>query len=193
MEALLSQLAAIYPLSTACQKAISNQMQPEHLPAQHHLLVPGQVASRIYFLKTGLARGYYLKDGHEVNAWFMREGDFLIAIVSFLTRTPAADYIQLLEDSVLWSISHAQLQALYHDFVEFNVVGRILTERYYVLSEQRAQQLRLQKGQARYEQLLREFPDVLQRVPLKFIASYLGLTPETISRIRARRGLPFRN
>ncbi|MCC3159075.1 Crp/Fnr family transcriptional regulator [Hymenobacter sp. 15J16-1T3B] len=188
MDALLARLRALYPLSDACLASITELMRREELPARRALLAPGQVANRIYFVESGLARGYYLHEGREANTWFMREGDFLISIVSFLTRTVSQEFMELLEDSVLYSVSYEQLQQLYRDFPEFNYVGRLLTEHYYVLSEQRTQQLRLLRAEQRYEQLVRAFPEVLQRVPLKHLASYLGVTPETISRIRAQAG-----
>ncbi|RTQ45703.1 Crp/Fnr family transcriptional regulator [Hymenobacter gummosus] len=188
MDLLFDRLRSIYPLSEACQQAIRALMRREAHPARTQLLAPGQVAGRIYFVEQGLARGYYLHEGREANTWFMREGDFIISIVSFLTRTASQEFIELLEDTVLWSVSYAELQGLYQQFPEFNYVGRVLTEHYYVLSEQRTQQLRLLRAEQRYENLLQTFPAVLQRVPLKHLASYLGVTPETISRIRAAAG-----
>ena len=193
MEALLQRLQTIYPLSEQCLQAIRGLMRREELPARHELLAPGQVAGRIYFIESGLARGYYLHEGREANTWFMREGDFIISIVSFLTRTASQEFIELLEPSVLHSVSHAQLQQLYLAFAEFNYVGRVLTEHYYVLSEQRTQQLRLLRAEQRYAQLLQTFPEVLQRVSLKHLASYLGVTPETISRIRVQAAGPKRD
>jgi hypothetical protein len=117
----------------------------------------------------------------------MREGDFVISIVSFLTQAPATEYLELLEASVIHSIGYEQLQALYRDFSEFNLFGRVLTERYYVRSEQRAHQLRVLPAAERYAQLLAEFPGVLQRVALRHIASHLGVAAETLSRLRGRK------
>ncbi len=117
----------------------------------------------------------------------MREGDFLISIVSFYTRQPAHEYMELLEESTLLSITYTQLQQLYRDFPEFNIVGRLLTEKYYVMSELRTQNLRMQTALERYQQLLTDFPDIFGRVPLKYIASHLGISPETLSRLRGQR------
>ena len=82
------------------------------------------------------------------------------------------------------SITHYELQQLYRDFPEFNYVGRQLLEKYYVLSEQRTQNLRSRTAPERYELLLRDFPTIFQRVALKHIASHLGMAPERLSRLR---------
>ena len=187
MDHLLSFLQTLRPISPGLQTALMQLLQWDTLPRKHWLLQPGQMSERLYFIEQGVVRGYYLKDGKEVTSWFMREGDFIISIVSFYTRQPAREYIELLTDSVVLSITYAQLQQLYRDFPEFNTVGRLLTEKYYVLSELRTQNLRMQTAPERYAQLLADFPDIFGRVPLKYIASHLGISPETLSRLRGRR------
>lgn len=185
MEALLTAVRRLQAIPEPLEKALRQTLRRHELPRRHWLLQPGQISERIFFIEKGVARGYYLKEDREVTSWFMKESDFIISIVSFYTRQPAQEYIELLEDSVLWSITYEQLQQLYDAFPEFNKVGRLLTERYYVLSEQRAQNLRMQSARERYAQLLTDFPAIFRRVPLKYIASHLGLSPETVSRLRA--------
>lgn len=202
MESLLTLLETLQPLSSGLQTTLRQQLQRDVFTRKHWLLQPGQVSDRLYFIEQGVIRGYYLKesvygdghhghghhgDGREVTSWFMREGNFIISIVSFYTRQPAKEYIELLEDCIVWSITYTQLQQLYRDFPEFNVIGRLLTEQYYVLSELRTQNLRMQTAPERYTQLLIDFPDIFRRVPLKYIASHLGISPETLSRLRGRR------
>lgn len=187
MSVLTSALQALAPISPALEAALASVIRREELPARQLLLQPGQVAQRLYFIEQGLARGYVLHAGQEVSSWFMREGDFVISIVSFLTQQPSTEYIELLEPSMLHSISYQQLQELYRTFPEFNYVGRVLTERYYVQSEQRAHQLRTLSAAARYARLVADFPSLMQRVPLKYLASHLGISPETLSRLRAKR------
>lgn len=192
METLLALIDLFGPISADVKLALQKILHREALPRKHWLLQPGHISDRIYFIEKGVIRGFYLKaggqgDGREVTSWFMRETNFIISIVSFYTRQPAHEYIELLEDGIVWSITHAQLQQLYRDFPEFNAIGRLFTEKYYVLSERRSQNLRMQTANERYQQLLTDFPAIFQRVPLKYIASHLGISPETVSRLRGQR------
>jgi CRP-like cAMP-binding protein len=184
MPSFINFLNTIQPLSPALTTALLNAVKMEYLPAQQVLLRPGQIARRVYFLETGLVRGYTLLRGREISSWFMQDGDFVISILSFFTQQPSEECLELLEAGVVHSISYDQLQGLYRDFPELNFTGRRLIEHYYVLSEQRAQLLRSRTAQERYELLLRDFPTVFQRVALKHIASHLGVAAETLSRLR---------
>ncbi|MVM40712.1 cyclic nucleotide-binding domain-containing protein [Spirosoma sp. HMF3257] len=192
MEQILTLIDALWPISNDLKVNLRKMLHQDALPRKHWLLQPGQVSDRIYFIEQGVVRGYYLKaggqgDGREVTSWFMRENDFIISIISFYSRQPAQEYIELLEDSIVWSITYSQLQELYHKFPEFNAIGRLLTEKYYVLSELRTQNLRMQTAPERYQQQLADFPAIFQRVPLKYIASHLGISPETLIRLRGHR------
>lgn len=184
MSRFIDFLNTIQPLSPALTEALVRAAKTEQLPAHEVLLRPGQVARRVYFLETGLVRGYTLLRGREISSWFMQAGDFVISILSFFTQQPSEECLELLEPAVVHSISYDQLQELYRDFPEFNFIGRQLIEHYYVLSEQRAQHLRSRTAQERYELLLRDFPTAFQRVALKHIASHLGVAAETLSRLR---------
>lgn len=187
MSPLLAAVQALLPVSPALEAALAAALRREEWPARHQLLSPGQVAHHLYFIEKGLVRGYTLHAGQEISSWFMSEGDFVISIVSFFTRQPSTEYLELLEPSVVYSISYAQLNELYRTFPEFNYVGRVLTERYYVQSEQRAYQPRTLTARERYAHLVQGSPQLVQRVPLKYLASHLGIAPETLSRLRAAK------
>ncbi len=116
----------------------------------------------------------------------MQENDLILSVYSFFKQKPSYENIELLEDATLISISYADLQKMYMLFPEFNFFGRVLTENYYVKSEERLISLRMLSSQERYNTLLAAYPHIFNRVPLKHIASYLGMTPETLSRLRAK-------
>lgn len=114
----------------------------------------------------------------------MKEGDVMISVRSFYKRIQSEEYIEVLENSELHYLNFIDLQHIYYNFPEFNLIGRILTERYYILSEERNYNLRFNTAQERFEILKKNNPEIINRVPAKYIASYLGITEETLSRIR---------
>ncbi|RYF55178.1 MAG: Crp/Fnr family transcriptional regulator, partial [Cytophagaceae bacterium] len=89
MHPLLSHIQSLHPVSPELQATLAEIMRLDNWPRKHWLLQPGQVSDRLYFIEKGVVRGYYLKEGREVTSWFMREGDFIVSIVSFYTRQPA--------------------------------------------------------------------------------------------------------
>ncbi len=185
--ALFQLCQSIYPLSEKLKEAIIQQSIREELPKQTLLLTEGKVCDKLYFIEKGLARAFHFNDGQDVTSWLMKENDMIISVYSFYSQKPSYENIELLEDSVIISLPHDCLQNLYHHFLEFNLIGRVLTQNYYLLSEQRTIALRTQTAQERYHSFLTNYPEFFRRVPLKYIASYLNMTPETLSRLRAKR------
>jgi CRP-like cAMP-binding protein len=184
---LLQTLNFIKPLSAKLQERIADSLREERLPAKHLLLEQGQTSRKIYFIVAGMARAYYLaENGRQCTTWFMRQGDVMISVLSFFTQQPATEFVELLEDSCLQSISWSQLQGIYADFPEFNYHGRVLTEKYYIESEQRANLLRNGTAIERYNLLLQMHPDIVQRVPLWMIASHINVSHEALSRVRSQ-------
>ena len=159
----------------------------ERFPAKRIILKEGQVSQRIYFIKTGFIRAYYYKAGKEFTSWFMGEGEIIVSVYSFFSRKPSFENIEVLEDCVLQSINWDQLQSIYKNFPEFNLTGRIITEQYYIRSEERAINLQTLTATQRYEKLLLNYPGILQKASLGQIASFLSIKQETLSRIRGKK------
>ena len=116
----------------------------------------------------------------------MQEGDVIISVESFFTQRPSYESIQALEDCELQYISYDELQYTYRNFPEFNFIGRVLTEKYYTLSEQRLFSIRMQRASERYQHLRENFPELIERVASKYLASYLGVTEVTLSKIKGK-------
>ncbi len=183
---LFDLIHAIHPLSPALLEVLPTYLRRQQLPRKTQLLTEGQICDQLYFVEEGLARAYYYHNDEDVTAWFMPENNLILSVRSFFRQEPSYEYIELLEDSTIVTIRHSDLQHLYQQYPEFNYVGRVLTERYYVLSEERALFLRRTKGKERLQGLLETFPQIFNRVPLKHIATYLGMKPETLSRLRRK-------
>jgi CRP-like cAMP-binding protein len=187
METVLQYLQSIQPLTSSCVERLGEVLKEKKLQRRDVLLRSGQVCSAIYFIEKGLLRCYYHKGEQEVCSWFMSEGHVIISVESFFRQTRSYEAIQALEASTLWYVTWGELQDLYARFPEFNAVGRILTEKYYCLAEQRLYTLRMMRSDERYRYLVSHYGDLVLRVPAKYIASYLGLSEAHLSVIKARR------
>lgn len=187
MEELLFFLNSIFPLNRDTKEYLIENLKWTEILKKDFILKEGQVCHNIYFINKGLLRCFYTKNNKEVNSWFMREGDVIISVESFFNQWESKENIQALEDCLLFYIDFQELQYAYQTFPDFNSIGRILTEKYYQLSEQRLYSLRMQRAHEKYQFLINHFPEIIQRVPLKYIASYLGITEETLSRIRSQK------
>lgn len=184
MNQLLQHINSIHPVSQQLQEHLFNHLTQVTIPKKGYLLKQGRVCSNLYFIEKGLARCFYLKDGKEVSSWFMKEGDMIISVESFFKQQPGYENIQALEELEVLALKYSELQLMYHKFPEFNFIARVLTEKYYTLSEQRLFSLRMQRALERYEYIMEHHPDIIKRVSSSYIASYLGITLETLSRIK---------
>ncbi len=151
-----------------------------------YLLTEGKICRNLYFLQRGALRGYYNLDGKEITHWFAFENDFVTSFHSYITEQPAVENIQMLEGSILWAISKENLTKLMNQFHELEKLVRIVYEKYYLRLEDRFVNAQFKSATERYQNLLLQTPHIVERVPLGHIASYLGISQETLSRIRSK-------
>ena len=186
MERLLQLLDSIAPLSEPLQTHLKTILKRHVFKKRSYLLQAGQVSSSIDFIESGIVRCFYDNQEQEINIWFMDAGNIIISIESFLQQVRSYQYIQALEDCITWSITYSELQDIYQRFPEFNLHRAILLEKYYVESERRQRILSLHSATERYAQLMETQPEIILRLPSKYIASYLNIEEAYFSRIRAK-------
>jgi CRP-like cAMP-binding protein len=151
------------------------------------LVKEGQNADKVYFIANGSARAYYLKDGKEITDWFAFENDFISSIGSFFENIPSPHFIELLEPTTFLEITRKDVFELSDKHHDFERLGRIVTTKTMLTLRKRIISLQFETAQQKYENLITIRPDIIQRVPLTHIASYLGITLETLSRIRNQK------
>ncbi|GGE53891.1 CRP-like cAMP-binding protein [Pedobacter psychrotolerans] len=182
---LFNLFNAIYPLSEEIKVAIVDNSDLIHVKKKVKLLSVGELSNTLYFIVKGAARIYYLdREGKETNTWFLFENELLISIYSFYTGKPSFEYLETLEDCNLIAVKREKLEEIYLKHMEFNFSGRKLTEFYHMRNEIQANELRMLNAKERYQKLMERNPQLFQRVSLGHIASYLGISQETLSRIR---------
>jgi len=186
MQNLLSHINTYYSLSAETQSALNGCFEQVSVAKGDYLLREGQVCRHLYFLESGALRGYYNLEGKEITHWFGFENDFITSFHSFITQEPAVENIQLLEGSVLLKISKENLTQLLNRYQDIERLVRIIYEKYYIRLEERFVNAQFKSAKERYEQLLQQTPHIIERVPLGYIASYLGISQETLSRIRSK-------
>ncbi|RYE50563.1 MAG: Crp/Fnr family transcriptional regulator [Sphingobacteriales bacterium] len=186
IEQLFSHINTFYPLSQPSLDALTGCFEKVILPRNERLVTEGSACRHMYFLQQGALRGYYNLDGREVTHWFAFENDFVTSFHSFITHRPAVENIQLIEGSVLWSITRDNLNLLLTAHHEIERLVRIIYETYYIRLEERYVNAHFKTASERYYDLLVRAPHMIERVPLGAIASYLGITQETLSRIRSK-------
>jgi CRP-like cAMP-binding protein len=184
MQKLLDVFRGIGQLKPAEEKTFLSAIQKkEYLPKvllQDH----DKISDKIYFVEQGLARTYYYKDGKDVTYWLAPEGEFVGSMGSFFMREPSNKIVETLEPCMLWEFEYFTLEKLFLSSNEFARIGRQFAYYGISLMEKRLDSLHFNSAKERYLILINERPEILQRVSLGIIASYLGVTQETLSRIR---------
>ncbi|OIN57409.1 Crp/Fnr family transcriptional regulator [Arsenicibacter rosenii] len=184
---LFARLKQAPPISLEGQMALASMITRKELPKGYLLLEQGNVCQHFYLLEKGFARGYYNHEGKDVSLWFAFEGDILTSLYSYATGKPSYTSIEILEDSVVNGFTFGQLNDLLEKYPEFNLVGRLLAEQYFIELEERTLSFQFKTATERYYELIRKHPQILRRASLGHIASFLGVSQETLSRIRAKR------
>lgn len=157
---------------------------PRKYPKGARILDEGEVCQSIYWIVKGLVRQFYFKNNKELTEYMATENTICMSIESLFHETPSHQIIQALEPTVLFEIPMHELEAAAIKSVNIQMLFRKILEESLIISQQRADMLRFESAQDRYQKLVKSAPQLVLRAPLVYIASYLQMTPETLSRVR---------
>jgi len=178
----------------AIQRKISDQewalfvskLSRQEFPKNHIVLKKGQVEDSLSFVETGIIRYYIPKIENDLTFAFVFDNSFMSAYDSFLTRKPSTYHIETLTKTILWRIAYNDLQTIYSETEVGNSIGRHASEDLFIKKSKRELSLLNETAEQRYLNLFTQQPHLIQHIPLKYIASYIGITPQALSRIRKR-------
>jgi CRP-like cAMP-binding protein len=178
---------SIHPLSNEAIQCIDRHTFPVNLKKGGFIAKPGSSSNDLYWVMKGVIRGYIKEEGKEITTWINEENEVVGSIRNFGLEIDSDEYVQAIDNAKLIAIPHTLTTYLYANFPEANVIGRILLEENYRGAEERAYISRIPSAEKRYKRFVATRGVLLNRIPLKYIASYLGMTLETMSRIRGKK------
>jgi len=183
---LISILNHFHPLTEGVIKFLKEHAYSCSFNKGELLLEEGQVCEHIYFIKKGVVRGFVKEGKREITTWITGEGEMVSSILTFEEKGSAIEIMQAIEDCEMLALTLVDLEKLYEQFPEFNIVSRKLLQKYYSDAEGRAFIARLTNAETKYKKFLTRYSHFANRVPLTYIASFLGITLETLSRVRRK-------
>ena len=150
------------------------------------ILPAGKICKHLYFAESGLLHFYINKDGTDVTKFFTEAPYFFTSQASFNAQKPANESIQAIEPCIIWQITYVQANALY-ELKSWTDFARKIIQEVQFFTEEILEALQTETAEFRYEKMVRNNPALLGRIPLKYLASYLGIAPQSLSRIRKKR------
>lgn len=179
----ISKFAILDAASLAELGAIAKRQE---LPKGYILVPQNTICNDLYFIEKGLTRTFYLKDGKDITDWISTENNFAVSLISFVNRVPDRRIIELIEPSIVYSMGYSELESLCERHHAIEHMVRQLVNFGLVQLQTRFDELHFSTAKERYQNLMATNPSIIQRVPLGMVASYLGITQETLSRIRSQ-------
>ena len=186
MNSFLEQNASLLLENPELAEAFQNIMEFEKYPKHHILHEAGRICNHMYIITSGAARVFYYKEEKDITVHISVEQESITTIDSFIQRKKSKYNIEALEDLEVLKISHSDLENLFESNPKFERFGRLFLQQIYIDLVERIDDLQLHTAQERYEILLNKKPYLFNRISAKHIASFLGMTPETFCRIRAK-------
>ena len=182
---IVERLHMVSPLSDLSRENLSAIVKRKDVKKGAHLVRIGKEVTDFFFIAYGLARVYYVRNGEDVTDYFACDGDFIGAVPALFTGGRSNKAVETLEDSEVYHFSYAEFERLCLENHDIERAGRRLAVLAFLDVQQRIEDMRFLSARERYELLETRHPGITNRLPLRHVASYLGTTNVSISRIRA--------
>lgn len=186
MDQIKEYLEQIVKVSDKDWELFSSKLKKVECKKRTTLLKIGKVENHLSFIEKGSIRLFIPKEENDLTFGFCFKGQFMSAYDSFLTQSPSTYQTETLTDATLWRLTFNDLQDIYKSTEIGNIVGRKTAENLFLMKSQREQSLLNDTAEKRYLNLFTERPQLIKEIPLKYLASYIGVTPQALSRIRKR-------
>src|SRR6188768_735788 len=183
---VIETLNYFYPLSEGIKDYFRKYSYTCSFRKGKLLLKAGEICEHIYFVQKGAIRGFIKEGKKDITTWITAENEVVSSISALDVREPAFENMQAIENCELLALTYTDFQDLYIKFPEFNIVARKVLQKYYQDAERRAFIARVTKAEKKYRLFLTRYGHLANRIPLKYIASFLGITLETLSRVRKK-------
>ena len=176
----------ISPINDSDWEFFSLKLQEVKLKKNTTILKIGKIENYLSFISKGIIRLYIPREESDLTFGFLFDNEFVTAYDSLITQSPSEYQIETLTETILWKISNKDLQEVYERTNNGNIIGRKMAENMFLIKSKRELSLLNKTAEERYLDLFSDRPKLLQQIPLKYIASYIGITPQALSRIRKR-------
>lgn len=188
LEKLFQVLSAMCPLSEEFKDALQQSLILLSLPKHHILHEAPKIVDHAYFLQKGFIISYRFTDGKKQIENFWKEGDIIISPTSFFNRAPSKEFIHLMQASEVLCISHEGVLKLFANHEEANFIYRKVMNQYYEQARERLYDLQHLTTVERYQKMMLDFPQIEALVPSEYVASYLGMERQSLSRVKREIG-----
>ncbi|MDN3550861.1 Crp/Fnr family transcriptional regulator [Mucilaginibacter aquaedulcis] len=186
MNLLIATIRHLIKISADEEVILTGLFKPLELKSGEYFLEEGQICRYVGFIEKGLVRYHMNDNGNQKSLFFNKDGEFISNYQSFLPQVSSDTSIQAIEDTFLQIISFSDLQRLYSSVNEGEKLGRLAIENVFLSSMEQLKSFYKDSPTERYQQFLRSYPNLVQRIPQYYIASYVGIQPQSLSRIRKR-------
>ena len=186
---IIDKINSSYPISDTTIQTLKEHVTLCHFPKKYQLIKENMFCKSAYFIEKGMTRSFWLVNGEEITTSFAHEGSIVFSMDELYYNKVSEEFVETLEDVVAYQISLTDLLQLFQTNIELANWGRVIHQNEYRRLHRSHKERLTLSAKERFEEFKRQFPEVYQRVQLGYVASYLGITPSTLSRLRAQKSL----